>query len=696
MRSLFFLWLLFSAAALADAPLRVPIPGKQSILRVGALPDPVNDRNRAVAQMIFNGLNGDRAQLQQASEALDPLIDTENLGGSYSALSWIVHMLRTPEADRGIYLKNPLDQHYADFFFANEYAHLKEYLQRKFGINDFRPANPEKHIPRTQFLEDLILFNNPARARWDPVDEVMAVLRSLDLQGKQVIDIGAGFGFYSYRLAQLVGDKGKVYAIDTSEPAVAELKKMVKQYDLGPIEARLSTEEDVKVREPTDLAFIASLYHVLYAWSTNNKRDAFIESLRKTLRPGGYLVILDNHFNQGHELHNSYIDPNFAIAQLFYYGFELQRYEPLGKRRYLLIFRRGDPGQIPPPAFVDVREPSKTIPIEDSRSAVHIGSLDSFDITPPGIKAAENLYQAVEAGDLEAAKEAIAIYDEIIPKEHFGGEYTALRWLARYLIASPAEQKKMTEDPLVAAFRDYLLDQDGERIKYFLARKYKLGKEPLTAAEAMDEKTRQIGIVRRQSLEDFILFNNPAREEWEKSSEILAHTPIHPGDTVIDVGSGPGYYSFKFAKLVGESGRVYALDTKKPHVDYIQSLVKKWRIENLFAQISSTDGLGLDDLQGQADLVFLCSLYHILYGVSSVQEREGMLRDIRQVLKPGGKLVIVDNGPVEQKTLPYHGPYIRKELIIAQLAEYGFQLREYHQIIPQRYLLLFERMPSEE
>ena len=51
--------------------------------------------------------------------------------------------------------------------------------------------------------------------------------------------------------------------------------------------------------------------------------------------------------------------------------------------------------------------------------------------------------------------------------------------------------------------------------------------------------------------------------------------------------------------------------------------------------------------------------------------------------------MIVDNGPVEDNKLPYHGPYLAKELAISQLERYGFKFEEYDQIIPQRYMLKF-------
>lgn len=692
--SRFFLWCLFLVVCIGTSTaqtLNVPIPGKQSILRVGALPDQVTEKGRAIAQLIMDGLeNNNQAHFHAARAELEKLMGTENLGGGYSAMHWMMDVLLAPDGSiKASLINNVLDQHYADFFFSKDYAHLREYLQRKYGVNDFRPDDPEHHMERNQFLEDMAIFNNPARSTWDSVEEVVEVVRKLGPDIKRVVDVGAGFGFYSYRFAQMVGNDGAVYAIDTSESYIEQLKKIQAAFPLGNIIPIVSTEDDINVSEEIDLVFISSLYHVLYSWSQHSRRDPFLKSVKKALSDGGYLVILDNNFNSGLELHGSYIEKDYIIAQLYYYGFSLVEYTRLSESRYILVLRNVASDRVALPAFSQ-EQGGRSISISDARSVVHVGSLDSFDITPVGIRAAELLYKALDGTDPEAARAAIAIYDNIIPQENFGGEYTALRWVAKYRLASAETRAKMTKDPLAAEYLAYLSENDFERLKFYVSRKYKLGKDEITVEEAVDEGTQKVGIVQRQSLEDFILFNNPERESWEKSSAILEKMPLEAGDTIVDVGSGSGYFSFKFSDMVGESGKVYALDTKEPHVDYIEALAKKWGVNNVIPSVSSHDGLGLE-MNGEADVVFMCSLYHILYAVSSVGEREGMLNGIRSVLKPGGKLVIVDNGPVEEKQLPYHGPYVRKELIEAQLADYGFILEQTHQIIPQRYMLVFAR-----
>lgn len=323
------------------------------------------------------------------------------------------------------------------------------------------------------------------------------------------------------------------------------------------------------------------------------------------------------------------------------------------------------------------------ISVTSEDSIIHIGSLDSFDITEGGVRAAKWLLQALETQDRSqssaAARNAIALYRQLIPNENFGGEYTALEWFCEYLLASTADQKHFFKDPLEKAYFDYLAHDGFAVLREYIKEKYKL-------VEFKPEDST-VGRTHRSSLEDFILFDNPKRNSWENSEKLLRALPFRSGSTIVDIGSGPGYFTYRFSKTVGEYGHVYALDTKQQHLDFIDTFVRDQRIKNITTIHSTTKDLCLNGRK--VDYAFMCSLYHILYGVSSDREREGMIRSIRNALKPGGEFIVVDNGPVANDVAPYHGPYIDKQLIIAQLEQYGFRLVKYVQIIPQRYLLRF-------
>jgi protein-L-isoaspartate O-methyltransferase len=100
----------------------------------------------------------------------------------------------------------------------------------------------------------------------------------------------------------------------------------------------------------------------------------------------------------------------------------------------------------------------------------------------------------------------------------------------------------MPADRFHRSFFEFFSANDYANLKEYLGRKYHLTK--------FSDADNEAGRERTAFLEDFILFNNPRREEWEKTRKIIECVKIQPGMTIADVGSGPGYYTFKFSELV--------------------------------------------------------------------------------------------------------------------------------------------------
>ncbi|MEO0309795.1 MAG: methyltransferase domain-containing protein [Gloeomargarita sp. DG02_3_bins_56] len=321
------------------------------------------------------------------------------------------------------------------------------------------------------------------------------------------------------------------------------------------------------------------------------------------------------------------------------------------------------------------------VPVTSQMSLIHVGSNDSFAITPDGISGGRYVLEMLEKNSREAAQKAVALYNRIIPRENYGGEYSALRWFAQLFLMSDAEKQKALADPFVESFYNFFAQNNFANLKEYVKRKYLL-------AQYEDQLTER-GRNRAAFLEDFILFNNPAREEWEKTSKILSVIPISPGQSIADIGSGPGYYTIRFSEKVGSTGRVYSIDLVQEHLDYINRYIQRQNITNV-TTINSYPGTTIGLEGKQVDVAFMCSLYHNIYGMSTAPERDSFVNSIKAALKPGGKLVLVDNGLVPPGQLPYHGPYVAKELVIHQLRFYGFKLKQEYAFIPQRYVLIFE------
>lgn len=322
------------------------------------------------------------------------------------------------------------------------------------------------------------------------------------------------------------------------------------------------------------------------------------------------------------------------------------------------------------------------ITVTDYQSLIHIGSLDSFDLTEGGTKAASQLLKGITEKTRGYLEEARVIYKDITPKENFGGEYTALAWFTDYLLADEAKRASMVSDPFVKAYYDFFAAKDYEVLVEYINRKYAFSKES-------EDQDPEFAFRRRAFLEDFILFNNPRRPEWENTPKIieLLKGVVKQGAHVADIGSGPGYYTYEISKVLGDSGMVYALDTKNEHLEYLLEFVQKQGIKNIKAVHSEEDDVTLDE--NSIDVAYMCSLYHIIYGMATEESRQSFVNSIKRAMKDGAVLIIVDNGPVSDSDLPYHGCYIAKELTIAQLQYFGFKLTKYEQIIPQRYYLEF-------
>lgn len=119
------------------------------------------------------------------------------------------------------------------------------------------------------------------------IEEQPAVLmRGLGLRrGDVVADIGAGTGYYTWRLAEAVGATGCVYAVDVQPEMLQILQQRMAQRDLRQVKMVLGTETDARL--PTnaiDLALMVDVYHEF------SHPYEMMQSLVQSLKPGGRIA----------------------------------------------------------------------------------------------------------------------------------------------------------------------------------------------------------------------------------------------------------------------------------------------------------------------------------------------------------------------------------------------------------------------
>ncbi len=288
--------------------------------------------------------------------------------------------------------------------------------------------------------------------------------------------------------------------------------------------------------------------------------------------------------------------------------------------------------------------------------------------------AARLILRYLDSGDRQLLLEALPLYDDLILVENFGGEYPALRWLCEYELADDEAKEAYREDPDGRRFLHYFQPNEYEQLRWYLVRKYGLRKP-----SKLDEL---------RFVDELVRFNNPARKQWEHTEEILDAVGLQPGDQVADIGAGSGFYSFRLAQRVGSEGRVYAIETNRRHVTYLQEVVEREGLTNLHPMFTDRvpDSIDEDSL----DVVFLCSTYQAIYASLRREARDTFIASLHRALKPGGKLVISENATSVQGAVPYRGISIDPSVVKGQLQAYGFTVVQEHQFIPQRYIVIFE------
>ena len=657
-----------------------------SLVRVGMTPHPTDENDTIIAYTLMSAIdheNPDSIRYVRdiyRQKAENDLVKEK----SWGALSYILDRMLQEREGKFIEHKDILTEDLYQYFTADGCNELKNYLVLKYELNNYHPRSVKEYIAQRTYYDDLLMFNAPTRSNWDKTDVVMS---SMPIKkGDKVVDMGCGFGYNTLRLLNLVGKTGFVYATDTEQPYAEYVGNIMAKNGYTNLKAIHTQSNSLGVDDQVDCILVSSLYHIIYTWSREDERKAMLTSIKEHLKPNGYIVIVDNLNRHGEELNNCHVDPRLIQAQLGYWGFKAVALKNLSEQRYMLIMQQCE--GFTPAVNVKAKKGQKVLNVKNQKSVVHIGSLDSYDITDRGIDVANYVYDFMGGGDRSLAEIAIKKYDEIIPAENFGGEYSALQWLCEAKLATEIQRKAMLKDPLTNSFYHYLTDDSCRVLRYYLLHKYKLGNDSIRMlSDSLLEKTGEVGRTHRSYLEDYILALNPKRPTWENTPVIISHLGNLQGKTIADIGSGSGFFTYKFSNMVGNSGKVYAIELKDEHINRLNTFIQETSVQNVEVLKGKEDILELPE---QVDMMFMCSLYHIMYGVISDNDRDTYLKSLVKHLKPNGELIIVDNGPVDDDTLPYHGPYISKELIEYQLSFYGFELTDYVQVIPQRFMLRFK------
>ena len=173
----------------------------------------------------------------------------------------------------------------------------------------------------------------------------------------------------------------------------------------------------------------------------------------------------------------------------------------------------------------------------------------------------------------------------------------------------------------------------------------------------------------------------PEREHEEQPDRLVNALDIEPGATVVDLGAGVGYFTWRLARRVGSAGKVIAVDIQQEMLDMLAVNLRERGIENVEMVLATPRDPSLPE--SAVDLVLLVDVYHELAHPALT------LAHIRRSLKPAGRLVVVEYRK-EQPGVPIH-PLHKMSVaeVRSEIEPAGFDLVEVLEFLPSQHVIIF-------
>ena len=169
------------------------------------------------------------------------------------------------------------------------------------------------------------------------------------------------------------------------------------------------------------------------------------------------------------------------------------------------------------------------------------------------------------------------------------------------------------------------------------------------------------------------------RLEWNSPAEIVAACRISSGARVAEIGCGTGWFTFELERVTRPRGMVFALDMQPAMLQILRAKRDSW--ERILTLPCSENEFELDD--DEVDLVFHANTLH------ECAAPEIHLKEVNRVLKPGGRLVVVEWLWCDEESQP--GPpnleRLESRTVQSLVEDAGFAVQEIYDVGPYHYAL---------
>lgn len=142
--------------------------------------------------------------------------------------------------------------------------------------------------------------------------------------------------------------------------------------------------------------------------------------------------------------------------------------------------------------------------------------------------------------------------------------------------------------------------------------------------------------------------HRPSSFNIQKAEFVFEALGLKKGQTFLDLGCGAGEYSIYAAKLVGGAGTVYAIDGNEKGIELFETDIFNQNLRNVFTIVANI----FAPFEIEDNSVDVCFIATVLHSPQAFEDSKELFKEIKRVLKPSGKLAIL-----EMKKQPMHfGP----------------------------------------
>jgi predicted methyltransferase len=201
---------------------------------------------------------------------------------------------------------------------------------------------------------------------------------------------------------------------------------------------------------------------------------------------------------------------------------------------------------------------------------------------------------------------------------------------------------------------------------------------------AQDSKPRDMHEMHRlhQDPKAYIaMLDDPARDAYQKPHEVITALDLKPGEAIADIGAGSGYFTFRLARHVGDSGRVYAVDVSPDMIVHLNRRIRDLQVKNVVSILSAPDDPLLAD--ASIDRFFICDTWH------HIGDHPRYLTLLKKMLKPGGQVVMIEFKKAETPVGPPMEMRIDRADLLKEMEANGFKLAAEHSLLLHQYFLVF-------